>query len=113
MTRFLPLVVMAIVACGGESDPPQQTPISGAALDRIEAGIASWAEGRGWTWSITRAEDGSLVHIEIEISPEANSIARQGYCENLESAVREALEPNQAATLDLLVDSETVRSCSP
>ena len=99
----------AVVSCSPEAN--DFVPLDGASLDRIDDTISSWAEGRGWEWTVTRSDDRSSVSIAIEISPDANEIARAGYCEKLEQDIRSVLRRGQIVVLELLVRGRTVREC--
>lgn len=110
--RLVSLVIslaLATISCAPEATEP--APLDGASLDRIEEAISSWAQGRGWAWTITRADDGFSANIRIDISPGANDVARSGYCAQLSRDIRAILEPGQETSLELLVGGRVVRRC--
>ena len=73
--------------------------------------LEGWALDRWASVEVSTDTDGTRATTVAEISPEANHIARDSYCQLIRDAKRKHLPPGQSWIGSLTVLGETVRTC--
>ena len=107
------LLVTALVAisCGDAQQEASSRSLPSTALAEIQSELDGWAEGRWQSVNVSGDIATGRVIIEIEISPQANSVAQESYCRIVRNAVVPHLDPGHSWSASLRVSGQVVRSC--
>ena len=100
-----------VLGCGESKDTARVQPISHNELAEIESDLKGWSEGRWQSLSVSPKSSGTHLAIEIEVSPEANSVALEAYCRVVREVVEHRLVAGQTWRTSLNVRGRSVRTC--